>query len=157
MMANSAVQLSTRTPFITVRNSTLRKGNVFTPVCDSVHGGVSASVHPLGTPAGYPPPTLGRPPPLRQTPLGRPLLLVRPLRPGRPPRRTHPWADTPWADTPQADTPTSLLRRPHPARQTAPLGIPPPLRDNHYCGGRYASYWNAFLLCFFVSRDLTYA
>ena len=53
-----------------------------------------------------------------------------------PPRQTTPWANTP-------------LGR-HPPRHTSPLGksslgrTPPP-RDGH-CSGRYASYWNAFLL-----------
>ena len=42
-----------------------------------------------------------------------------------PGRHTH-WADTPRADTPWADTPS-------------PHGL---------CSGRYASYWNAFLLSF---------
>ena len=81
----------------------LRKGYVFTPVCQSFcsHGGV----HPLGrhlpqadTPLGRHP--LGRHPPW-QIPLGRhspwQILLGRhPPTLGRHP----PQADTPWADTP---------------------------------------------------------
>ena len=43
-------------------------------------------------------------------------------------------ADTPtWADTPRADTPS-------------PGQTPPPWADTPQDGGRYASYWNAFLL-----------
>ena len=68
----------------TVRN----EGNVFTPVCHSVHGGCLA--------------------------------------------------DTPWADTALADTPWADNRPP--PRQT-----PHPPADG-YCSGRYAYYWNAFLL-----------
>ena len=52
-----------------------------------------------------------------------------------PPGRQAPpfWqADVPWqADTPRADTPLAD-RHPPPA--------------DGYCSGRYASYWNAFLL-----------
>ena len=61
------------------------QGNIFTPVCHSVHRG-SASVH-----AGIPPtnPPEGRPPG-RQTPLGgRPPGSRHPLG-GRPPRRQTP-------------------------------------------------------------------
>ena len=70
-------------------------------------------------------------------------------------RCTPPWADTPLGRHPQADIPlgrhppwqTPPLGR-HPLRQTPPLGRHPPGRhpsDGH-CSGRYASYWNAFLL-----------
>ena len=46
-----------------------------------------------------------------------------------------PWATTPWLTPPLAHTP----------RQTPPGRHPPPFGDCH-CSGRYASYWNAFLL-----------
>ena len=47
------------------------------------------------------------------------------------PRQTpYPGRHSPWADTPQ---------------QTPPGRHPPPPPDGH-CNGRYASYWNAFLL-----------
>ena len=61
----------------------LRQGNVFKPVCHSVHGGVSVLVHagihnthPLGQtpPRQTPLPPLGRHPHPRQTPPGRRLL-----------------------------------------------------------------------------------
>ena len=64
----------------------LQKGNVFTPVCDSVHRRGRC------TPPGQTPP-LGRhtprqtPPPLRQTP-----------RADTPLGKTPPWADTPLRD-----------------------------------------------------------
>ena len=55
-----------------------------------------------------------------------------------PPRQTHLWQTPPWADTPcRADTPWA--------------DTPPPTGDG-YCSGRYASYWNAFLLNFAVTN-----
>ena len=96
----------------------LGQGNIFTRVCHSVHRGGSAS-------------GLGRHPP-QQTP--------------------PPLADTPRADTPGADTPPG---RPPladtPPDRHSPLADTPP---RAYSGiqsttrGRYASYWNAFLLRF---------
>ena len=60
---------------ITARKRSLGQGNIFTPVCHSVHGGGSASVH-----AGIPPPGPGTPP------------WIRPPRPGTPasPDQTPP-------------------------------------------------------------------
>ena len=109
------------------------QGNVFTGVCLSTGGRVSASVH-VGIPD--PPDQAGRPSPprTRQTP-----------RPGRPPRtRADPRTR---ANIPpdQADTP---LQRPgrHPPRA--------PSRREPGCSirstsGRYASYWNAFFYFYF--------
>ena len=112
------------------------QGNIFTPVCHSVHRG------------GLPQCMLGCHPPLwtRQTPPPRPGR--HPLRPGRPPGpgRHPPWTrQTPpdQADTPpdQADTPPDQADPPGPGR-------PPPEADSRIrsTSGRYASYWNAFLL-----------
>ena len=78
------------------------QGNIITPVCHSVHRGVSASVH-----AGIPHPSRADTPP-EQTPLPR--------------------AHTPGSRPPRADTP-----------READSGI-------WSMSGRYASYWNAFLL-----------
>ena len=102
------------------------QGNIFPPVCHSVHGGgVSASVH-----AGIPhPPSrhpLGAGTPLEQT----------------PPQNRHPswelappWSSTPWEQTPPgADTPPEQT----PPLREADSGI-------RSMSGRYASYWNAFL------------
>ena len=77
----------------------LRKGNVFTPVCDSVHKRrvVWADTPQADTPS--------------------------------PSGQTPPWADTPQADPTLGQTPTWA-------------DFP---QDGH-CSGRYASYWNAFLL-----------
>ena len=70
--------------FITARKRRLGHGNVFTPVCDSVHGecGVSAPLHTeIHTP-------LGRHPPNRSGTLPR----QTPLAPGRHcPRQTPPF------------------------------------------------------------------
>ena len=103
------------------------EGYVFTGVCLSTWG-VSASVH-----AGMPPPWEQTYPRSRHPP-GRPPWEQTP----HPPEQTPPWEQTPPEQTPSppgADTPPS---RP-PWEQT------PPPRDGHCCG-RYASYWNAFLL-----------
>ena len=121
----------------------LRKGNLFTKVCQEFcpQGG-GGGVHPLGRhplarhPLGIHP--LGRPPgrhPPGRRPSGR-----HPS--GRYPPGRHPYrgkctsprqTDTPWQTTPPGR---------HLPRQTP---TPTPLRDGH-CRGRYASYWNAFLL-----------
>ena len=90
------------------------KGYVFTPVCHSVHRGVSASVHtgihpPGQTPCGQTSP--GRNPPWADTSPGR-----------------HPHADTPQADTPQADT-SSPTGRHHPGRH--PRADTPPTLGRH--------------------------
>ena len=62
---------------VTARKWSLGQGNIFTPVCHSVHGG-SASVH-----AGIPPPRADTP----------------------PPEQTPPWGQTPWEQTPQEQAP----------------------------------------------------
>ena len=60
----------------------LWEGNVFTPVCDSVHGGVYPSMHWTGVHR------IGRqPPPRADPPLGRDLLADTPL--DRPPPDGH--------------------------------------------------------------------
>ena len=123
------------------------QGNIFAPVCHSVHRRVSASVH-----AEIPQP----PPPPADTPQSRhPTGADTPPWSRPPPKQTwHPREQTcppreqtcpPRADTPPgADTPP-----PH----EADLGI-------RSMSGRYASYWNAFLLkrqttiylCFIFTR-----
>ena len=128
----------------------LRQGNIFTPVCHSVHRAGSASVHThtpwagthtlVGTPpwAGTSPGQvhpLGRYTPLVGTPpAGQPLGQVHP-----PPASTPHWVGT----TPQAGTPSCPWAGPPPKAGTPPVGTPPP--PNGHCSGRYAYYWNAFL------------
>ena len=90
----------------------LRQGNVFTPVCHSVHRGVSAT--PLGrhipgqTPPGRHP--MGRHPPGRHPQADTPRQ-TSPL--ADTPRQTPP-GQTPQADTPWADTPLARHPPPHP-------------------------------------------
>ena len=73
------------------------QGNIFTPVCQSVHRGVFASVHAgIPTPLGADNP-LGSRHPWSRHPLSR-----HPPWEQTPPRsRNSPGADTPRADTPQ--------------------------------------------------------
>ena len=99
------------------------QGNIFTPVCHSVHrgGGGSASMH-----AGIPPPGPGRPPQTRQT---------TPQEQTPPRTRQTPLG----ADTPQEQTPREQTS---PWEQTPPREADSSIRST---SGRYASYWNAFL------------
>ena len=83
------------------------KGNVFTPACDSVHGGGGVYTTWADTP-------LGRHPLPEQTPRQ-----TIPL--GRHPLGRHPLADTPQADIPRADTPLGR----HPRTATAADGTHP--------------------------------
>ena len=95
------------------------QGNIFTPVCHSVHRG-SASVH-----AGIPPPQ---------------------IRHHHPPqiRHHHP------PQTRQTPPPTPQTRQtpPQPGRHPPGPGRHPPEADSSIrsTSGRYAPYWNAFLL-----------
>ena len=100
----------------------LGQGYVFTGMCDSVHRGVSASVHAGIPPGSRHPPWEQTPPrsrhPHEQTP-------PRSIPPGsKPPhKQTPPGADTPLgADTPQEQTPPGIR---HPPEQT-PLEETPP-------------------------------
>ena len=110
----------------------LGQGNIFTGICLST-GGVCLSAC-----WDIPPPTPGAeeqtPPWTRQTP-----------RPGRhPPRSRHPpdQADPPRPGTPQEQTPWTRQNPPRPGK--------PPSWEADFSirstSGRYASYWNAFLL-----------
>ena len=88
----------------------LREGNVFTPVCDSVHRGEGVSVYGDALdrepsdrdPPGQRPP--GRDPPA-QTPLHRDRLIEIPLD-RDPPDRDHPEQRPPWTETPTQRPPT---------------------------------------------------
>ena len=86
----------------------LRKGYVFTPVCHSVHGGMSAPVHagihtsPVHTPPGQTPPKSRHPLGSRHSPKGDTLREVDTHWEADTPQE----ADTPWKQTPpEADTP----------------------------------------------------
>ena len=135
------------------------QGNIFTPVCHSFCSqGGSLPQCMLGYPPEQTPPgadTHDTPPPGQQTPPGADI----------PPRGRH----TPRADTPQEQTPLHGSRHPlqsrHPPEQKPPRGRHPPGADTplgadppkpptppgadtsiRSTSGRYASYWNAFLL-----------
>ena len=113
------------------------QGYVFTRVCDSVNkGGVSEAYPPEQTPPDQTPPE--QTPPLEQTPPGT-----------RPPQEQTP--PPPRDQTPPGPDP--LPRSRPPREQTADTPLPPgsrPPRERdsgiRSMSGRYASYWNAFLL-----------
>ena len=112
------------------------QGNIFAPVCHSVHrGGVCLGACWDTTPPEQTPPRSRHPP--KQTPPGS---------------RHPPEADTPQADTPQSRPPQSRHTHPSPRADTpqadTPQSRPPPEADSgiQSMSGRYASYWNAFLL-----------
>ena len=121
-----------------------------TSVSHSVHrGGVSQ--HALGqTPPKQTPPNAraDTPHPQTDTPTPR----------QTPPARQLPLVDTSWEDTPQAHTPLGrhpLDRHPscpvhaliHEPPAQGMLGYTPsPYFPCGHCCGRYASYWDAFLL-----------
>ena len=102
------------------------QGNIFTPVCHSVHKGVCLSACWNATT-----PYQGDPP-AKETPLEG----GTPLCQGEPPAKERP----PWKEAPPAkETPR---RRPS-QKQTPPGSIPlPGIRS---MSGQYASYWNALL------------
>ena len=122
----------------------LGQGNVFTGVCDSVHGGEGGLC--LSASWDTPPPRSRHP---QQTP---------------PREQTSPWEQTPWSRSPgsrhpkeqtppQEQTPPSPLGAEPPREQTPPGADPPGSRPPREAdsgirsmSGRYASYWNAFLL-----------
>ena len=127
------------------------QGNIFTPVCHSVHrrGGVCLSACWDTTPQSRHPP--GSRHPLEQTPPGSrhpPWKQTHPLSrhpPGadtspqsrHPPEQTPPRADTPWEQTP------SWSRHPPGSRHPSPWEADSSIRS---MSGRYAFFWNAFLL-----------
>ena len=154
----------------TARKRSLGQGNIFAPVCHSVHRGVYPCML-VYTPQCRPPGTRGRQPPRSRPPRtrGRHPLRSRPLwdqRQAHPTRSRHPlagapphtpsrytlWAGTPpWAGTPLAGT--APLGRYIAPRQVHPsAGTHPPWQVHTPCtvqagirltSGRYASHWNA--------------
>ena len=126
------------------------QGNIFAPVCHSVHRGLYASVN-----AGMPPPRsrhppeqtppqgrhpLGADPPQKQTPQEQ-IPPQKQTSPNPPRADTPPKADPPKTDTPQEQTPPTKADPPQ--EQT-----PPPRKADSgiwSMSGRYAPYWNAFL------------
>ena len=127
------------------------QGNIFSPVCHSVHKGEGWW--------WYPRRHWGRPPRSRH-PLGADTPPWEQTGADNPRSRHLPWeqtaprgADTPPEQTPPgADTP---LGSRHPPGADPPRADPPPrIRST---SGRYASYWNAFLFeknCNYLSSKL---
>ena len=92
------------------------QGNIFTPVCHSVHRGGSASVH-----AAMPPPTKETPPSCQgDPPKGGTPTEGGPPKKEAPPRRRPPWKEIPWKDTPWEG---DALGRRHPPKKEAPLQV----------------------------------
>ena len=116
--------LNTTIPFLPPATK-LGQGYVFTGVCDSVHRGVSASVH-----AGIPP-----------------------TRPNTPWSRHPPRADTPGADPPGSRHPPE--QTPPQSRHPPGVDTPwcKACWEIWSTCGRYASYWNANLLFEFSLPD----
>ena len=118
------------------------QGNVFTPVCDSVNrgGGVPDQTPPLRTrqvppgPGRYPPRAGRTPPGPGRYPPGPGRY---PPRPGRYPPRTR-------------QEPLPLPPAPSPRDQIPPPGTADSGIRSTF--GRYASYWNAFLLIHFIGH-----
>ena len=110
---------------ITVRN----EGNIFTGICDSVHGGAGLPQCMLGY---HTPRTRQAPPKTRQAPPSRT-------------RQVAHWNQTGTPGTGQAP----------PGTRQAPPGTSPPQSRTYWeiltTSGRYASYWNAILLTKHVS------
>ena len=137
------------------------QGNIFTPVCHSVHGGVWQGDLP---PAGWrthPPSWMENPPGWKENP---PSWMENPPSwMENPPPRLE--GEPPWLDGEPTPTPPAGRRTPPAGRRTPPDGepplagwrTPPGWKENPPgeadCGirstiGRYASYWNAFLFYF---------
>ena len=95
----------------------LGQGNVFTGVCDSVHKGVGVCLSACWDTT---------PPPQEQTPRSRHPPPKKQTPPKTPPKKQNP---------PGAEPP--------PKKQTPPQEAGSGIRS---MSGRYASYWNAFLL-----------
>ena len=98
------------------------QGNVFTPICHSVHGGKVYTPSPRHT---------------------LPAWADTPARQTSPPDQTPSWADASLADATLADIPPGR----HPSGRHHPPGpadFSPPAPDG-YCSGWYVSYRNAFL------------
>ena len=110
---------------VTVRKRSLGQGNIFAPVCHSVHRG--------GTWAG--------------TPLGRYTSRAD----------TPPWAGTPWQVPPKQVTPPAgkLPGQVRPGRYIPQAGTPPTVHAGlRSTSGRYASYWNVFLVLVWAFASL---
>ena len=135
---------------ITTRKRSLGQGNIYAPVCHSVHGGgglpqCMLECHPPlprrppcqgDTPAQENPPAKETPPP-GPHPRGK-LWGIR----SRPTPKGEIQGDQIQAHT-QGGNSGGSDPGPHPRGKFRGIRTSPPLDD--YCCGRYTSYWNAFL------------
>ena len=132
------------------------QGNVFTPVCHSVHRGVYPSTHlghmtnhhyiTQGLVDRHPPGTMpSQTPHQADPPPGHPC----PHR--HPARQTPPWADTPsWADTPPGWTPPG--QNPSPPQPDTPPPGQTPFLDRQPSPPPYTPIRPLLLECIFVQR-----
>ena len=119
----------------------LRQGNVFTPVCHSVHRGGSATHTHTHTWADTP----GKTPPPGQTPfLGRHPSWADTLPPGRDPsgRYHQPPVQCMLGYGQQVGSTPPEQTQPPPLGRHLPGAVHAGIRST---SGRYASYWNAIL------------
>ena len=142
MPNNASQSLNCETSFCYRPQRSCGQGNIFTPVCHSVHrGGLPQCM------LGYHPPRTRQTPPRDQTPPTKQTTPPPPDQADTPPgtRQTPPRTrQTPLPGTRQ--TPPGTRQTPPWTRQT-----PPPREADssiRSASGRYASYWNTFLLCF---------
>ena len=111
---------------VTARQRSFGQGNIFTGICLSIGEGVSMTETPLD-----------RNPPGQRTPGQRPSWTETP----RDPQTENPtWTEAPGQRTPCTKTPSG--DRPPRDRDLPWTETPRTVKS-----GRYASYWNAFLLC----------
>ena len=117
----------------------LGQGNVFTGICDSVHGGGGGCM-PQCMLGCKPPWTRHTPPDQAHTPRSRPPQTRHTTpRPGTPP--------------PGPGTPPTPPEQTHPPTRHTPLEQAPREADTSIrsMSGQYASYWNAFLFYGIIS------
>ena len=134
--AGSAQELNSLRYVFLLAATKLGQGNVFTGICDSVNGGVSASVH-----AGIPPPPGSRHPPRSRPPgADTPLGGDTPLEQTTPGSRHPSWEENPpWEQTPLGSRPPSLAD--------------PPGDTVNARAVRILLECNLVLFCFFVVRE----
>ena len=110
-------------PIITARKRSLGQGNVFTPVCHSVHRGSAQPLPRCRPPQVQTPLGLGRP--LDVDPSG--CRLPHPGL-GRPPGCRPPWMQTPWgwADPPSSQMQTPWMQTPRCWADPSLDAYPPP-------------------------------
>ena len=112
----------------------------FTPVCHSVHGGGSASVHP-GIPHPLP---LGADPPQSRQPLGADTIWTR----HTPLEQTPPGSRSPWTRHPPSRHPPGPGTSPGADGADTPQTRHPPRPGTPQTRHPAAdAYWNAFLFC----------